>query len=95
MQPGGTLLQYGASCSGSSGYSTPNFPVAFPNKCQGMIVVESAATTNWAVGKPSLHGVQGYPSKVQADVYSMIFSGLGGGWGGMSGLGYFWLAWGY
>lgn len=93
--PGGTVLQYGANSSGSGGYSTPNFPVAFPTKCEGMIVVESAATTNWAAGKPTLHGVQGYPSKVQADVYSMIFSGSGGGWGGMNGLGYFWWAWGY
>ncbi|MCE2577560.1 hypothetical protein LDL36_16365 [Komagataeibacter sp. FNDCR1] len=93
--PGGTVLQYGASSSGSGGYSTPNFPVAFPTKCEGMIVVESAATTNWAAGKPTLHGVQGYPSKVQADVYSMIFSCSGGGWGGMNGLGYFWWAWGY
>ncbi|MBE7619573.1 hypothetical protein GL297_08015 [Komagataeibacter sp. FXV2] len=94
MLPGGKILQYGANTSGSGGYSTPNFPIAFPNKCQGMIVVESAATTNWAAGKPTLHGVQGYPSTVQADVYSMIFSGAGGGWGGMNGLGYFWWAWG-
>ncbi|MCW4589005.1 hypothetical protein NO263_00065, partial [Gluconacetobacter entanii] len=61
MLPGEKILQYGANTSGSGGYSTPNFPIAFPNKCVGMIVVESAATTNWAAGKPTLHGVQGYP----------------------------------
>ncbi|GBQ84038.1 hypothetical protein AA13595_1307 [Gluconacetobacter johannae DSM 13595] len=95
MLPGGFILQFGAMNSGSGGTTSLQFPVMFPSSGLSLIALEGSASGSWASGEPTLHGAWQGIQNDGATVYSMKFSGSGGGWSGASGLYFFWFAIGF
>ena len=95
--PGGAILQYGTSASGSEGGGSITFPIAFPNACISVTISEDSAGTTWpgsgSGGEPTVHGIRESPSVDGFTTYSMRWTGSS--WTGQSGLGFSWQAIGY
>lgn len=95
--PGGMIIQYGRSSSGSGGNVSVSFPIAFPSACVSVTLTESGAGGTWpgtgGGGRPTVHGMSGAASNTSFGAYSMEWNGSA--WVGESGLSFSWMAIGY
>ncbi len=95
--PGGAILQYGTSASGSEGGGSVTFPIRFPTACISVNVSENSAGTTWpgtgSGGEPTVHGLSQAPATNGFTTYSMRWTGSS--WVGQTGLGFSWIAVGY
>ena len=91
--PGGLIIQWGNQSAGTNGLSTVTYPIAFPNACVELSLVEANASGSWPSGLVTLHGVYGAKGVASSQTYSMQFSS--GSWAGKTGIGFNWLAIGY
>lgn len=95
--PGGAILQYGTSASGSEGGGSVTFPIKFPTACISVNVSENSAGDTWpgsgSGGEPTVHGLSQAPTTNSFNTYSMRWTGSS--WVGQTGLGFSWIAVGY
>ena len=95
--PGGMIIQYGTSASGSEGGGSVSFPIAFPSACISVTISEDSAGATWpgtgSGGEPTVHGLQEAPGTDSFTTYSMRWTGSS--WVGQNGLGFSWQAIGY
>lgn len=95
--PGGMIIQYGTSASGSEGGGSVSFPIAFPSACISVTISENSAGTTWpgtgSGGEPTVHGLREAPNADSFTTYSMRWTGSS--WVGQNGLGFSWIAIGY
>lgn len=93
--PGGLVVKYGSSTSGTNGTDNVNFAVVFPHTCVAVILTPNgvgSTGTNWAAGNPTTHGVSA-KATTGFSTQTMRYSGTA--WATFSGIGYDWVAIGY